>query len=162
MVLGRWSTSRIYPCCAPSGGARNAKVTGFTLALGCQEAASAASGFGCTESSLTPVATRSLTTATRDGLNNRKKNLRIATHAQNMQNVGPRRTKKGARLKGVERIYEGLYRARIWADGKRLCLGYFPTEELAGQAYDAKAKKTHGEFAHLNFPSPIPTPGSNP
>lgn len=56
--------------------------------------------------------------------------------------------------------YKGVYwhrRDRRWVAKirtpiKRLHLGAFVSPEAAARAYDAAARKYHGEFAYLNFP----------
>jgi hypothetical protein len=87
-----------------------------------------------------------------NGLDNRRSNLRIATHSENMQN---RRKRKGttSRFIGVY-FYKrnGKWDARIRHLGKKIWLGRFDNEIDAGKAYDAAAKKYYGEFARLNFP----------
>ncbi len=88
----------------------------------------------------------------RDGLDNRRANLRVATKSQNTCN---RRKKKNAtsRYFGVHfDKRHSLWAANIKCRGKRIWLGYFDNEIDAAKAYDAAAKKYHGEFARLNFP----------
>lgn len=84
-----------------------------------------------------------------DGLDNRRRNLRRATHAQNNQN------KKGWSafgLKGVSRWPNGRWRARIGYHGRQRWLGMFDDRTEAAKAYDRAARKMFGEFARLNFP----------
>jgi hypothetical protein len=83
-------------------------------------------------------------------LNNQRGNLRNATTAENGYNrrVGINNT---SGFKGVCRG-RGRWTARIKAEGKRLFIGVFSAAEEAARAYDASARKLHGEFARLNFP----------
>lgn len=91
----------------------------------------------------------------RNGLDNRKMNLRYATRSQNMAN-SLRGQKSGYR--GVEQNNgRDRWMARITENGKRLSLGSFDTVEDAARAYDAAAKRIHGNFAVLNF-APAPEP----
>ena len=77
---------------------------------------------------------------------NRLLNLREATHAENMQNVGAQRNNKSG-FKGVSYYKRySKWRARIRADGKLTHLGHYNTPELASQAYEAAAKTIHGVF----------------
>jgi hypothetical protein len=46
----------------------------------------------------------------------------------------------------------GKYQVRIVADGIRYHIGYFDNPVEAARAYDAAARKLHGDFAALNFP----------
>lgn len=84
-----------------------------------------------------------------NGLDCRRENLRLATHAQNLQN---RRVPPG-RFKGVSwQKNMGKWVARIDSEGSKRILGYFDDPELAARAYDAAAVELYGEFAKLNFP----------
>ncbi|MGA2323912.1 MAG: HNH endonuclease [Sedimentisphaerales bacterium] len=84
-----------------------------------------------------------------DGLDNRRSNLRFATQAQNTRN---RRKKKNAvsQFRGVW-FHKGKWGSQICSQGKRMFLGRFDNEIDAARAYDAAARKYHGEFARLNF-----------
>lgn len=82
---------------------------------------------------------------------NRRENLRKATHAQNLWNAG-RRSHNKSGFKGVYKCSTtGRYRAEIRANKKRINLGRFATAEAAAQAYDDAAKLYHREFARLNL-----------
>ena len=88
-----------------------------------------------------------------NALDNRKANLRLATHWQNSCNRKKVNTNTWSRFIGVSfHKRRGLWTAEIRYRGKHIWLGYFKTEIEAARAYDAAAKKYHGEFARLNFP----------
>src|SRR5690606_32935572 len=87
-----------------------------------------------------------------DGLDNRRANLRHATHRENLLNRGA--------VQGSESPYKGVsyhkltgrWRARIKSDGKTRYLGTHATQEEAARAYDRAAREMFGEFAWVNFP----------
>lgn len=90
--------------------------------------------------------------ADRNGLNNTRKNLRIATRLQNSHNMGIR-SDNVCGYKGVyKHKYLRLWHARITANGITRSLGYFKSAEAAARARDKAALELHGEFAVLNFP----------
>lgn len=80
-------------------------------------------------------------------LDNRKSNLRICTHHQNLMNRSANNT---SNYKGV-RPSKNSWSSRITYNCKEYHLGTFSTEEEAARAYDAKARELFGEFARLNF-----------
>lgn len=81
-----------------------------------------------------------------NGLDNRRSNLRICTHTQNMQN---RRIHKNNKS-GAKGVYldkrNGLYRAEVRAFKVRRCAGYFQTIEQAVAAREQLARDLHGQF----------------
>jgi hypothetical protein len=83
-----------------------------------------------------------------DGLDNRRANLRVATHSQNMANQDGQRRRRG-RFKGVS-LQDGRWTARIRANGVLRYLGSFGDEEAAAAAYDVAAREAFGEFARTN------------
>lgn len=90
----------------------------------------------------------------RDSLDNRRVNLRWATHAQNMMNRKFKKSKSGFR--GVYSTYATCpkpWMAQIEAEGKRKHLGTFHDAALAARAYDDAARQLHGVFAVFNFPN---------
>jgi len=92
----------------------------------------------------------------REGLDNRKSNLRLATRSQN--NCNRKQMQGTSKYRGVcynKRMKK--WRAAISFNGMYKHLGFFDSEEEAGRAYDEAAKLYHGEFASLNFP-PNPRP----
>lgn len=83
---------------------------------------------------------------------NRRVNLRICTHAENMRN---RRSVSGSSLyKGVKIELRpsgsSRIRATITHNRKTIHLGTFKTEEDAARAYDAMAIRLQGSFACTN------------
>lgn len=89
----------------------------------------------------------------RNGLDNRRANLREATRSENRHNQGPPRNNTSG-YKGVSRS-GGRWRAQIMVDGKRRSLGRFARAEEAARVYDAAAIELHGTFAWVNFPDPV-------
>jgi hypothetical protein len=91
------------------------------------------------------------------GVDNRRSNLRLATHAQNLMNR-PQNSSNTSGYKGVSfNKHAKKWRAGITALGKTVCLGYFDTPELAYAAYCAAARELHGEFFN---PGDTPTNGA--
>lgn len=88
-----------------------------------------------------------------DGMDNRRANLRAATHSQNMYHRGKRSGTTQSKYKGVYwRKRNRKWQALITFQKKKIYLGYFRSEIEAAKAYDRAARKYHGEFASLNFP----------
>lgn len=87
----------------------------------------------------------------RNGLDNRKKNLRACTQLQNKYN-------STGKIGGTSK-YKGVtwnkqhkkWKARVHTNRKEIFLGYHANEEDAARAYDLKAREIFGEFAFLNF-----------
>lgn len=86
-----------------------------------------------------------------DGLDNRRCNLRPASHSLNNANSFIRRTNKTG-FKGVQ-ICAGRFDAYISVGGRTRRIGRFHSGEAAARAYDAAALRAFGEFATLNFPN---------
>lgn len=87
----------------------------------------------------------------REGLDNRKSNLRLATCRQN--NCNSIKKRGSSKYRGVSYCKRRRkWRATINFNGKHIWLGHFDSEEEAARAYDRAAKIYHGEFAALNFP----------
>ena len=83
-----------------------------------------------------------------NGLDNRRMNLRAASHAENARNRKiPKNNKTGA--KGVT-LEDGRFRAVIRYDKVKYSLGQFGTLKEAAHAYDQAAMRLHGDFARTN------------
>lgn len=88
----------------------------------------------------------------RDGLNNQKNNLRIATRSQNQHNQGLAKHNT-SQFKGVSfDKSRNKWEAYIKLSGEQLRVGRFGDPIAAAQAYDEAARKYFGEFACVNFP----------
>lgn len=71
----------------------------------------------------------------REGLDNRKANLRRCSPSVNLHNkVAPNKNKRCTRLRGVEKCGQ-RFRARTAFNGKRVNLGMFDSEEQAAVAH---------------------------
>jgi len=86
----------------------------------------------------------------RDGLDNRRRNLRPCTESQNGMNrrryINNRSGFKGVSWDSVNK----KWRASIAVQAKCKNLGLFKLKEDAARAYNKAAKRLHGEFACLN------------
>lgn len=84
-----------------------------------------------------------------DGLNNRRENLRIVSHPQNLANTGGRGG--SSEFKGVSWNPEKKrWAAQITVDGQHRVIGRYLTEEQAALAYNLAACEAWGEHARLN------------
>lgn len=91
-----------------------------------------------------------------NGLDNRRRNLRPATHRQNAAN----RTKhlnNTTGFKGVAVVRDRKWRVYRWKAHichayKKEHLGCYRSPKMAARAYDRAARHYFGEFACVNFP----------
>lgn len=94
----------------------------------------------------------------RNTLDNRRENIRIVTHADNMRNTDLRKSNSSG-FRGVYQEKDG--RKKMWRvevrqpNGKTkwLCACY--TKEEAGKKWDEYMKKTYPLFTDFNFPDDI-------
>ena len=92
-------------------------------------------------------------------LDNRRENLRLATHSQNTCNSQIYKPRGSSKFRGVQfRKQKGRWVGIIYHNKKLIWLGTFDNEIEAAKAYDDAAKKYHGEFARLNFPESEDSP----
>ncbi len=82
-------------------------------------------------------------------LDNRRCNLRVCTHAENMRNRKINKDNKSG-YKGVylDKKYK-TWRAQIKVSGQKRYLGSYKTAEAAAEAYRTYAEILHKEFARF-------------
>ncbi len=80
----------------------------------------------------------------------RRSNMRIATNQENVFNARLSKANTSG-YKGVVRVRNGKYSARIEKDGKHMYLGTYSDPIEAARAYDKAARFYFGEFAKPNF-----------
>jgi hypothetical protein len=91
----------------------------------------------------------------RNGLDNRRSNLRFVSLFENARNKAPclRRANRSSRYKGVlYRQRQRRFAACIRVGRKNFHLGYYRDEIAAAVTYDIAAMMLFGEYAYLNFP----------
>lgn len=85
-----------------------------------------------------------------NGLDNRRKNLRIVTHAQNLMNTKSYKN-SSSRFKGVTLVKRNnTWQAKICPQGKTIHLGFFEDEVRAAHEYNKAAIYHFGDMAVLN------------
>lgn len=86
-----------------------------------------------------------------NSLDNRRSNLRICTHAENLRNKRIQKNNKSG-YKGVYwDKFRDKWRVEIRLNGKHMSGGRYDNILDAARAYDRKAKKLFGEYAGGNF-----------
>lgn len=95
-----------------------------------------------------PIKSMEIDHIDRDGLNNRRSNLRISTHAENNRN----KVKHIDNKSGYKCVYWHKYSKRwtsyIRVNGKAISFGYFNSKKNAYKAYINGSRKYHKEFAN--------------
>lgn len=90
-----------------------------------------------------------------DTLDNRRNNLRIVTHQQNLYNQTPQ-TGRTSKYKGVYRDEDDrFWVVQIKQGGRMRCVRGIEDEDIAGFIYDLMALDRFKEFARFNFPAAI-------
>ena len=85
-----------------------------------------------------------------DGLDNRRRNLRLVTVSQNGMNQKAQ-LRSTSKYKGVSwDKARSLWYAHVKANGLMKNLGRFASEDDAARAYNAAAVRLFGEFARIN------------
>lgn len=86
-----------------------------------------------------------------DRLDNRRGNLRFASHTENMRNRKKHVSGLTSRFKGVRRARNGKFTAAIRDGVHQNHLGTFDTEAEAAYVYDLASISIHGAFGRRNF-----------
>lgn len=91
-----------------------------------------------------------------NGLNNRRENLRLATHHENSTNRRLNKNNKSS-YRGVHRGKNGVWIASIGYKGEVICIGVYSTPKDAAIAYDAVARILFGKFFNPQMEHHLPT-----
>ena len=91
-----------------------------------------------------------------DGLNNQRSNLRLCTHQQNMWHNARGPWGRSGYWGVYFESLTGKWSAQIGANYHVIHIGRFDNPVDAARAYDAAARKYHGEYAKQNFPEEAP------
>jgi len=91
-------------------------------------------------------------------LDNRKENIRVCTHQQNLMNRGRANNNKSGykgvsykkRTKSMINERSKPWVAQIYLNDKKIHLGTYKTKEEAALVYNKKAIELYGEFVYLN------------
>lgn len=81
----------------------------------------------------------------RDGLNNRRSNLRVVSNAENLQNQGPS-VRSNSGYKGIAVLPDGRFRVKF----QNRQLGIYRSISDAVETYNDAALKAFGAFAYVN------------
>lgn len=91
-----------------------------------------------------------------NGLDNQRRNIRVATVSQNTANMRKMRDNKsgyiGVIWKAKVRRWQGVIGITVEGKQKSVSVGYFKSKIKAACARDDKAFELFGEFVSLNFP----------
>lgn len=83
-----------------------------------------------------------------DTLDNRKSNLRVCSHSENLRNrTGPNRNSKSGTRGVCWYKRDSKWHAQIKVGYRRIHLGYFSNIEDARRAYAKASAEHHGAFA---------------
>lgn len=91
----------------------------------------------------------------RNGLDNRRENLRFATRRQNFANSQARGRHPWKGICFDKRCKSRPWQAVIKINGRNKTAGFYATAQEAARAYDRMAWAEYGEFAYLNFPDAL-------
>jgi hypothetical protein len=95
-----------------------------------------------------------------NGLDNRRENLRIVTHRQNMQNL---HISKSSKYPGVTWDKRGKkWTAQIWIKGKLINLGSFKEETNAAAVYNIACQEKIGDSEMTKIKKPPKNPLGKP